>query len=833
MENMKFIVKRVTGESLVGARPEFSSNGMILFVTSENVVRAYSTRTGKHVRDYEGLTAKAVGVRLHPSNPQLLLACSQSGELAQWKWETDLPPKVINLKISFHWFAVTGFDVVDQLPYYEVVITFQSIKNKPEKLMVFNSETGECTNKINFTLRDNGHNFAVGGEKGSKFVAGISSVLLYIFNLQRNEDHRERLGGDRVFTCVACHPREYTVAAGDNTGRVLLYQGCLRAPKCVCTVYHWHSLPVVAVAFTHEGSVFFSGGEERVLVKWPVASPQEKTFVPRMADTICHIAVAPQNSAIAVSLGDNGISVLDPQLALACLVQHSSSRRDAMHRSSLPGRPLFPAGLHLDPRSRAVVTNGRAGHLQFLDRQSACLVYNLDVTGMTYLAQERTAELANVDVARLALSGDGAWLATAEQCEEPGKPAAHVRLKFWNFDVVKQNFCLNTSVRDPHFGAVHSIQFQPVIPDEPLMAATSGEDNKLKLWILADSSSIYKQGVVWQCDSVGSFRDLPAGPLSFSADGSVVGAAFGPSLTLWVPETGQLKTSLTHSKLSSAIRHVVFGRLSCCHLACVATDAGLAAWNLLTLTLDWVASVRLSALVPDPRSELVAAISATNQLFLFVPSSSEVLLSQSELLPEDTSVVAAVFAPHQRAGSSYREESQIVFLNSKQELMVLERRSDSEESGNASTLSSLPFEADVPTAFATYLGKQRRTDAEAPEKKLQRHLGEPARQAVRQLLATPAHTMISVARLCQPFLLSFLDTKPKTGQKDSGVASMTEDSGDDGRDSSDVAAPPGERKAHPAPRAPSVPETERMSWEERLEPLLRQPLDWVSQLEGS
>jgi hypothetical protein len=69
---------------------------------------------------------------------------------------------------------------------------------------------------------------------------------------------------------------------------------------------------------------------------------------------------------------------------------------------------------------------------------------------------------------------------------------------------------------------------------------------------------VAEKGVmVWRCESVGFFRSLPAGGVSFSADGSLLAVTFGPTLTVWVPETNLLKCSLTevHSKIN--LRYVV------------------------------------------------------------------------------------------------------------------------------------------------------------------------------------------------------------------------------------------------------------------------------------
>lgn len=63
--------------------------------------------------------------------------------------------------------------------------------------------------------------------------------------------------------------------------------------------------------------------------------------------------------------------------------------------------------------------------------------------------------------------------------------------------------------------------------------------------------------MIWRCESVGFFRSLPAGDVSFSADGSLLAVTFGPMLTVWVPETNLLKCSLTEVHSKNNLRYVV------------------------------------------------------------------------------------------------------------------------------------------------------------------------------------------------------------------------------------------------------------------------------------
>lgn len=54
---------------------------------------------------------------------------------------------------------------------------------------------------------------------------------------------------------MACHPTEESVAVGDNTGRVIVYQNVLSQNyQWAHFVYHWHTLPVNDVVFSPSGN---------------------------------------------------------------------------------------------------------------------------------------------------------------------------------------------------------------------------------------------------------------------------------------------------------------------------------------------------------------------------------------------------------------------------------------------------------------------------------------------------------------------------------------------------------------------------------------------------
>lgn len=146
-------------------------------------------------------------------------------------------------------------------------------------------------------------------------------------------------------------------------GRVLVWQGL--SLRKVQSVYHWHSLPVKAVCFSTSGSMFFSGGDENVLVKWDFRNPHLKQFLPRLPSSIEHISVANNNLYVAIATGDNAIQIVNSQLKLVSVIQH------------LVMGKKFRAGIVYDPRTKALVLNGITGHVQFYTPEDMNLLYNV------------------------------------------------------------------------------------------------------------------------------------------------------------------------------------------------------------------------------------------------------------------------------------------------------------------------------------------------------------------------------------------------------------------------------------------------------------------------
>ncbi|KAK3912020.1 WD repeat-containing protein 75 [Frankliniella fusca] len=827
-----YLVQRIGGGSIVDRRPVFSPDGKLLYVVYGHVIRAYSTQTGVLVRDYKGLSHPAVGVQLHATRPELVVAVSEVGELMAWRWESGIHMMTVKLRVAPECLKVTSFDLLPSDDGdCDVFATWQKKDTNRAEMSVFSSR-GRHKIDLNFSFDNTTHSvaFAFGTHTDGRYVVAICKDKLYTIDFQRNKGNWFRVSGKRYLTCVACHPTELCVATGDNTGRVLIWRDIIDNPQPPSAVYHWHTLPVTDIVFSQSGTFFYSGGGEHTLVKWRLNTPNEKSFLPRLSAPICHLSVSKDNMIIAVSTQDNGIQLVDPQREITRTIQYFS-----WGVQSGDG-PLFPAGLNLDRRTHSLVLNSRTGHIQFYDPSTHSLLYNLDITGQNYLTQERNTKIINTEVIRVALSTCGKWLSTVEFIDN-GEMSVHVTLKFYNFVDSSQKYSLNTYISMPHQGRVHALQFQPnESQNDGLLAVTTGEDKRFRIWSFNKGKNS-----AWQCVCVGHYRDQPTRDAAFSTDGSVLGVSFGSSLTLWNPDSCSLKCSLSSASSSKAspILSIQFGNNDCCHLVVTGTAHGLIVWNILTLSIVWTVPLKLSILTKDPFSKFMAAFTTTNTLFVFSPNSSKPVFTYKNICSNGTQILSAIFVPRSQihSGDTWQSRSKLYFIDSNQELLALQRAeevADTSETG----LEGLPEWTPGLTPFSSLIAKQSSSAAIVRGHRKHNQLGLPGRKELEELLAAPAHTMPPQHLLCAGLLGALLsrETSAEEADEEASLAEerqqkkkKDEDSSEDEEETTAaVSKQQQQTQQQPGPISTGSvdPELERS-----LERVLREPLDWAKALD--
>ncbi|KAF3824296.1 hypothetical protein GH733_008581 [Mirounga leonina] len=544
--------------------------------------------------------------------------------------------------------------------------------------------------------------------------------------------------------------------------------------KYTYTCLHWHHDMVMDLAFSvTEGTSLLSGGRESVLVEWRDATEKNKEFLPRLGATIEHISVSPAGDLFCTSHSDNKIIIIHRNLEASAVIQ-----------GLVKDSSIF-TGLMIDPRTKALVLNGKPGHLQFYSLQHDKQLYNLDIIQQEYI---NDYGLIQIELTKAAFGCYGNWLATVEQRQEK-ETELDLQMKLWMYNKKTQGFVLNTKINMPHEDHITALCFCNAEKFENPTLVTASKDGHFKVWILTDDSDIYKKAVGWTCDFVGSYHKYQATNCCFSEDGSLLAVSFEEIVTIWDSETWELKC--TFCQRAGNIRHLCFGRLTCSKYLLGATENGiLCCWNLLSCALEWSAKLNIRVMEPDPHSENIAAISQSSVVFVFKPSEPRPLYIQKNISREE--VQWGVFVPRDVPESFTSEayqwlnRSQFYFLTKSQSLLTFSTKSPEEKL--TPTSKQLLAEESLPTTpFYFILGKHREQQDEKINEALESELVQlPLTEnipAISELLHTPAHVLPSASFLCSKFVNSLLLSKEtKSGEEVPDDVDMEEEKESDDSD---------------------------------------------------
>ncbi|GKC86980.1 WD repeat-containing protein 75, partial [Tanacetum coccineum] len=178
----------------------------------------------------------------------------------------------------------------------------------------------------NITISSNGKYFGI-REKRKLRIWEVPSKDL------KNVSHRKlKLLHTKKLSCLAFHPTERIVAAGDVTGRIMIWRGfgdrtfAGDSGKLMKdedekpgvkgdgdadsgTTWHWHSAEVKCLFFSSDGAYLYSAGKEGVLVVWQLDTGKKK-FLPRIGTPLLSFVNSPDPSLSSISCADNRIHLL-------------------------------------------------------------------------------------------------------------------------------------------------------------------------------------------------------------------------------------------------------------------------------------------------------------------------------------------------------------------------------------------------------------------------------------------------------------------------------------------------------------------------------------------
>ncbi|XP_073826744.1 WD repeat-containing protein l(2)05287 isoform X2 [Musca autumnalis] len=531
--------EQLTGGNIIEKPPIYGSTGEHLLFLSGKYINVYSTISGQLVRKLEGATSTLADYGYELDNEDIIVACSQTGEILTWEWKTGELKSTVNVNLESLGGVVTNFQVLNlwgnsQLPYAFMCIKGQ--KNMVHWRLVDRADGKFIPAPMKLQLLAKKTLMVVDNKNFPNLVI-VQGYYVYFVNY-KNWTWKRFMNAHKVpITVLQKHPSEECFATGDETGKVFLWREFTSQHDVKTSLYHWHHTKITSIYFTVSGANFYSSGEEAVLVKWNVQNPEYRQFLPRLTSKIQHLVVSPDNAQIAVCTVDNGVQFVGSENKILSNLQEFTYIVD-----DKTGNSKFPVGLRLNPRTNTLVLNGRTGSLQFYNTYTKSFLYNLNIVNQNLLSTESDRILYDIRVTKAAFNID--WLATGEVFND-NEHLPELRLKFWKYQEETQRYALNTNIELPHEGGFKAIEFSNDYQVDNLLCATVGEDNVIKMWCLDDSDSIYKEGKSWFCIAQTSYRNLPVESISFSQDGSLLAAGYGNTLCIYKSEDLKLKAALT------------------------------------------------------------------------------------------------------------------------------------------------------------------------------------------------------------------------------------------------------------------------------------------------
>jgi len=231
-------------------------------------------------------------------------------------------------------------------------------------------------------------------------------------------------------TAIAVSPTENCITLGDSFGQIIR----LYTDSGVKTKTHWHSHAVKSLAYTSDGTMLLSGGEEGVIVLWQEAT-NKKTFLPRLEAPILNVIISADCSMYGVRLLDNSVKVF--QASDYAKIAH-------FHGLTDPSKLLPGTQIHLTPyQSDSICLNSTPGFLQFYSLKDRQITLRLNCSKRNQVSRSQNEYPNPAQVVSVAFGKDWRSMATVERAD-----CAHFRiayLKFWG-----EERKLNTLVLNPH-----------------------------------------------------------------------------------------------------------------------------------------------------------------------------------------------------------------------------------------------------------------------------------------------------------------------------------------------------------------------------------------------
>ncbi|CAG8502647.1 2795_t:CDS:10 [Ambispora gerdemannii] len=698
-----YSLNRLCGGYLCKYPSVYSKNSKYLICSNENTIKVYTLTTGDCVKTLSvvpqcgGHTNEITSLAIDPNDPSLLYSSSLDGTIKIWNLDKAVLLETLDLKCPIYHMMVDPKHSKDIYIFTEIS-SFDSVSlnlnlfddseddkddsqnyksNHLLRIHRVNNEGGqfELTKILSLSSRISTSAIGVDG----KYLVVACGRNYQVVNLEiarkdlrpvewPNHFHSRRI------TSIAINSSRPCVAIGDELG-MITFSYCLneRRPKFTKALTHWHAHGVTCMAFTNDGAYLLSGGEESVLVFWQVETGQRQ-YVPRLGGAeITFITISPNQTIIAVGLGDNTIKVLSMNRELRQVIHGLKYVPKNVSKNPLT------AGLIVEPRNQHIVLPASPGNLQWYDAHNSRHIMEHEVSLRTLVSRTDEAEITMPHVDYVAFSEYGDWMVTVDSRNDK-KTTPDIYLKFWEFSDHAKSYVLNTLVDHPHNDCfITSVAFRPTIWElerkskvaKPASNTTTTNDNNKSNTKNKDEGIPKQSAYNWVCTFVGSYRQETPQKAIFSEDGSVLAIALGPFITLWDPILNEFHGELSHVPLTLTIKNLMFLSQSSPYLVSTTKDY-LYLWDLESFSIRWQYRIHVPYMSADKKSSKFAVAAICNN------STCVLVFDPQTAIPRSIRIIVGpilglVYLP-KNIDNHIEQESSIVFMDEDCRLRVLGQR---------------------------------------------------------------------------------------------------------------------------------------------------------------
>ncbi|KZV17484.1 wd40 protein [Dorcoceras hygrometricum] len=615
------------GKSFVSSPPAFSNDAKRLLVCTGKTVSIFSTSTGLQTSELVGHSSLVTSVIVVPaSTPGSTVLCfcwtsSSDGTIKYWDFAAPELMRTIDIRFPVHSMVIPSLfsqrtrsdkNLSDLFAY----VYTEDVKQKGELQSFSCGQIRKCN--LTKSRLVGGVTLAETTKPGSmtispsgKYIGIYERRKLRIWEIPGDDSEnvaykKVRLHHTKSLTTLAFHPTERIAAAGDATGRILLWRGVgngafSNGGKLInrgtngdvedrpgvrgdddadsCTTWHWHSSEVNVLFFSSDGAYLYSGGKEGVLVAWQLDTGKKK-FLPRIGSQLLHFINSSDPSLACISCADNRIHLL--RMPLMEILRSISGIK-------LPGSFSEMS----DGFGLGTVINYTAGLIAVPTENCRVQFYSLfddrEISEVQICQRNHhPGDIITVKVNLVALSSDCSTMITVEiRLPEEGIGSL-VSLKFWSWHSQNKTFSLSTIVYEPHREAeISSIAFRST--SSMAVSSSYGGDFKANFtfqFIYCIVTRIASLSLKDSLPKVPFGRTKPMTAAAFSSDGTVLAVAADKVITLWDPDTNIL-VSVIGDSLQPITTLLFVGKSKYLVSASQGSNPQVTIWNMATLTTCW------------------------------------------------------------------------------------------------------------------------------------------------------------------------------------------------------------------------------------------------------